>query len=90
MSDAEDQSDQQCYVERFPHKLPHGEGAQLRPCGHVACNAHTITYYGTGEGEDVREGEYCLVCFERALPGMCPDRVLRAAIQALDGSAHDI
>jgi len=73
-----------CYIEQFPHHLPHGEGTQTRPCGHVACNPQTITYYGSGEDEDIREGDYCMVCYERALPGMCPDRVLREAIQALD------
>jgi hypothetical protein len=89
MTEAKDQAEQQCYIEQFPHHLPHGEGAQMRPCGHVACNAHTITYYGTGADEDVREGDYCMVCYERALPGMCPDRVLREAIQALEAGAQD-
>ena len=82
MTKAQDHAEPQCYIEQFPHHLPHGEGTQMRPCGHQACNPHTITYYGTGEEDDIREGDYCMVCFERALPGMCPDRLLRAAIQA--------
>ncbi len=75
-----------CYIEQFPHALPHRDAAQLRPCGHWACDPHTITYYGRGvendEDADEREGEYCMVCYERVFPGMCPDKVLRAAIQA--------
>ena len=71
-----------CYIEQFPHQLPHRDEAKLRPCGHWACDPHTITYYGTGEENDIREGEYCMVCYEQALPGMCPDRVLRDALHA--------
>lgn len=71
-----------CYIEQFPHQLPHRDAAELRPCGHWACAPHTISYYGTGEDNDIREGDYCMVCYERALPGMCPDRVLRSAISA--------
>jgi hypothetical protein len=70
----------QCYIADFPHHLPHRDEAKPRPCGHWACDPHTITYYGTGEEEDAREGEYCMVCYERTFPGMCPDKVLRAAL----------
>jgi hypothetical protein len=73
---------QQCYIEQFPHVLPHRDAVSMRPCGHLACAPHTITYYGTGEEDDAREGDYCMVCYERTFPGMCPDRVLREAIQA--------
>jgi hypothetical protein len=79
-----------CYIEQYPHQLPHGEGLQLRPCGHEACNPHMITYYGTGEDEDIREGDYCMVCYERALPGMCPDRVLREAIRAQEPGIQEV
>lgn len=75
-------SDPNCYIDQFPHGLPHRNEAQLRPCGHHACDPHTITYYGTGEENDEREGDYCMVCFERTFPGRCPDRTLRAAIAA--------
>ena len=76
-------SSQPCYIGQFPHRLPHREETtQLRPCGHWACDPHTITYYGSGAENDIREGDYCMVCYERALPGMCPDTVLRAAVQA--------
>ncbi len=71
-----------CYIEQFPHQLIHRDAARLRPCGHYACDPHTITYYGTGEEGDAREGDYCMVCYERTFPGKCPDPVLRAAIQA--------
>ena len=73
---------QTCYIQQFPHALPHRDEPALRPCGHYACEPHTITYYGTGAANDQREGEYCMVCYERTFPGMCPDKVLRAAIQA--------
>ncbi|HEX5441129.1 MAG TPA: hypothetical protein VFW76_09600 [Ktedonobacterales bacterium] len=77
------ESDEQpCYIEQFPHQLPHRDTAKFRPCGHWACDPHTITYYGTGEETDIRAGDYCMVCYERALPGMCPDRVLREALRA--------
>ena len=72
---------QPCYIEQFPHALPHRDEASLRPCGHWACEPHTITYYGRGIDDDEREGEYCMVCYERTFPGMCPDRVLREAIR---------
>jgi hypothetical protein len=75
-----EQTPQPCYIERFPHQLPHRDAAALRPCGHWACDPHTITYYGRGIENDEREGEYCMVCYERAFPGMCPDRMLRDAI----------
>ena len=72
-----------CYIAEFPHQLPHRDAASERPCGHWACDPHTITYYGTGQPNDEREGDYCMVCYERTFPGMCPDRTLRAAVQAL-------
>jgi hypothetical protein len=53
----------------------------MRPCGHWACDPHTITYYGTGEEGDQREGDYCMVCYELTFPGMCPDKVLRNAVR---------
>ena len=90
MTEANKQAEHQCYIEQFPHHLRHGEGNEIRPCGHLACNAHTITYYGTGEEGYVREGDYCMVCYERALPGMCPDRVLRAAIQAQESGGQEV
>lgn len=71
-----------CYIDQFPHSLPHRAEALPLPCGHSACAPHTITYYGSGEPGDAREGDYCLVCFARAFPGRCPDRVLRAALAA--------
>jgi hypothetical protein len=74
---------QPCSIERFPHALPHRDEARLRPCGHWACEPHTITYYGRGIEDDEREGEYCMVCYERTFPGMCPDKVLRAAIHQI-------
>ena len=74
----------ECYIDLFPHALPHRDDAQLRPCGHWACDPHTITYYGTGEENDAREGDYCMVCYERQFPDRCPDKVLRAAIHAGD------
>ena len=68
-----------CFINQFPHSLPHRAEAQPRPCGHRACDPHTITYYGTGAPDDAREGDYCMVCYERTFPGRCPDRVLRQA-----------
>jgi hypothetical protein len=79
---ATSESDPDCYVDQYPHGLPHRNTSQLRPCGHHACDPHTITYYGTGEANDAREGDYCMVCYERTFPGKCPDRVLRAALAA--------
>lgn len=75
-------SNPECYIDQFPHSLPHRAAAQLLPCGHRACAPHTLTYYGTGGPNDAREGDYCMVCFERAFPGRCPDRTLRAALAA--------
>ncbi len=75
---------QPCYIGQFPFRLPHrAETTQLRPCGHWACNPHTITYYGSGLPDDIREGDYCMICYELALPGMCPDTVLRAAVRSV-------
>ncbi len=68
-----------CYIELFPHSLPHRDEAQLRPCGHYACDPHTITYYGTGDDEEL-EGDYCMVCYAKKFPQNCPDRLLRQAI----------
>jgi hypothetical protein len=73
-------SNPDCYIDGFAHSLPHRAEAQVRPCGHRACDPHTITYYGTGAPDDQREGDYCMVCFELTFPGKCPDRVLRAAV----------
>lgn len=78
-----------CYIEHFPHQLIHRDVARMRPCGHYACDPHTITYYGTGEEGDKREGDYCMVCYERTFPGKCPDPVLRAAIQASQAETGD-
>ena len=69
-----------CYIDHFAHKLPHRDEAKLRPCGHLACDPHTITYFGRGVEGDAREGDYCMVCYERAFPGLCPDPVLRQAV----------
>jgi hypothetical protein len=81
-----EQSAHPCYIEGFPHALPHRAEAKLRPCGHWACDPHTITYYGRfdddedGGAPDERIGDYCMVWYERTFPGMCPDKALRAAI----------
>lgn len=83
-------SQHECYIDEFPHALPHRAEAQLRPCGHWACDPHTITYYGTGEENDAREGDYCMVCYERQFPGRCPDRVLREAIRAREQGAGSV
>jgi hypothetical protein len=72
-----------CYIDQFPHGLPHRNEPQMRPCGHAACDPHTITYYGTGAPNDAREGDYCMVCYARTFPGRCPDRVLRQALAQL-------
>jgi hypothetical protein len=69
-----------CYIDHFAHKLPHRDAAMPRPCGHLACDPHTITYFGRGVEGDAREGDYCMVCYERAFPGLCPDPVLRQAV----------
>lgn len=76
------ESNPECYIDQFPHSLPHRNQAQMRPCGHAACDPHTITYYGTGAPNDAREGDYCMVCYARAFPGRCPDRALRQALAA--------
>ncbi len=70
-----------CYLESFPHVLPHRDGAKLRPCGHWACDPHTITYYGTGEEDTGDEGDYCLACYARKFPALCPDPLLRRALE---------
>jgi hypothetical protein len=72
--------DPDCFVDQFPHSLPHRASAQLRPCGHLACDPHTITYFGTGAEDDARVGDYCLVCYERTFPGRCPDPLVRHAL----------
>ena len=71
--------EQICYIEQFPHSLPHRESAVLCPCGHYACASHTITYYGTGDDDEL-VGDYCLVCYARTFPQNCPDRLIRQAI----------
>jgi hypothetical protein len=68
-----------CILEGYPHSLPHRGTAQLRPCGHWACDPHTITFYGYDE-ETGEEGDYCMVCYARKFPHLCPDRLLRAAL----------
>ncbi|MEO8954182.1 MAG: CopG family antitoxin [Ktedonobacteraceae bacterium] len=74
-----------CYIENFPHRLPHQEEAQLRPCGHYACNPHTITYFGRGDDDELI-GDYCLVCYARTFPQNCPNNLIRQAI--LQESEH--
>jgi hypothetical protein len=70
-----------CFIDQFPHSLPHRDQAELRPCGHYACPPHTITYYGTGDDDEL-VGDYCLVCYARKFPQHCPDRLLlQAALQ---------
>ncbi len=64
-----------CYIEQFPHGLPHRDEVELRPCGHYACSPHTITYYGTGEDDEL-VGDYCLACYARIFPQHCPDKLL--------------
>jgi hypothetical protein len=83
--DTNEQSPRTCYIDQFPHALPHRDEPALRPCGHWACEPHTITYYGRGIENDEREGEYCMVCYELTFPGMCPDRVLRQAVRTQQG-----
>ena len=68
-----------CYIEQFPHRLPHAEVAELRPCGHYACPPHTITYYGTGDDDELVE-DYCMVCYARKFPQHCPDRLILEAV----------
>jgi hypothetical protein len=69
----------ECYIEQFPHRLPHRDLAELRPCGHYACPSHTITYYGTGDDDELT-GDYCMVCYARRFPQHCPDPLLRSAV----------
>jgi len=68
-----------CYIESFPHRLPHRDTAKLRPCGHWACDPHTITYYGAEEEDGGSEGEYCMVCYAEKF-GLYPDPLLRQAL----------
>ncbi len=68
-----------CYIEQFPHSLPHQVEAILQPCGHYACAPHTITYFGTGDDEEL-VGDYCLVCYTKTFPKNGPDRLLRQAL----------
>ena len=68
-----------CYIEQFPHRLPHDREAVLLPCGHYACPPHTITYYGTGDDEEL-VGDYCMVCYARKFPQHCPDRLILEAV----------
>lgn len=70
----------ECYIEKFPHTKPHEGKATLLSCGHWACVGHTITYFGTGENDEAPEGSYCLVCYNRILPGLCSDKVLLEAL----------
>lgn len=72
-------SERVCYIEQFPHTLPHQEQPELRPCGHYACAPHTITYYGTGDDDEL-VGDYCMVCYTRQFPRYSPDRLLRQAL----------
>jgi len=73
-----------CYLESFPHALPHRDEAKLRPCGHWACDPHTISYYGVDEADE-DAGDYCMVCYSRKFPNLCPDPLLR---RALEQAAH--
>ncbi len=77
-------SKHECYIEQFPHRLPHQDEAVLRPCGHYACPPHTITYFGTGEDDEDEEmvGDYCMICYARKFPRNCPDPLIRQAILA--------
>lgn len=72
-----EQQQDNCYIEQFPHKLPHRNAAQMRRCGHAACDPHTISYYGTGDDPE-REGDYCLLCFGEQF-AIWPDKLLLAA-----------
>jgi hypothetical protein len=72
-------TEQTCYIEQFPHILQHQDEPQLRPCGHFACAPHTITYFGTGDDEEL-VGDYCMVCYALTFPRHCPDRLLRQAL----------
>jgi hypothetical protein len=68
-----------CYIEQFPHSLPHRDEASLQPCGHYACPPHTITYFGTGDDDEL-VGDYCMVCYTKTFPKNGPDRLLRQAL----------
>jgi hypothetical protein len=72
-------SEYTCYIEQYPHRLPHNDEAELRPCGHYACPPHTITYYGTGDDDEL-VGDYCMVCYARKFPDHCPDRLILEAV----------
>jgi hypothetical protein len=74
-----------CYIDQFTHDLPHRGTAATRKCGHQACDPHTITYYGTGDDPEA-EGDYCMVCYGRAL-GIWPDKTLQRAAEAADSGA---
>ena len=69
---------QECYIDQFAHDLPHRVGVQIRKCGHQACDPHTITYYGSGDDPEA-EGDYCMVCYGRAL-NIWPDKTLQRAV----------
>ena len=68
-----------CYIEQFPHHLPHRNPGQLRRCGHTACDPHTITYYGTGD-DAAAEGDYCMVCYGQIFD-IWPDKTMQAAMK---------
>jgi hypothetical protein len=70
----------ECYIDHFNHALPHRVGVQTRKCGHQACDPHTITYFGTGDDAEA-EGDYCMVCYGRALD-IWPDKTLQRAVAA--------
>lgn len=70
--------DSACYIDSFPHNLPHRSDPQVRRCGHAACDPHTITYYGTGDDPDA-EGDYCMVCYGQTF-GIWPDKTMQAAL----------
>src|ERR1700694_2288397 len=72
-------SEYACYIEQYPHRLPHNDEAELCPCGHYACPPHTITYYGTGNDDELL-GDYCMVCYARTFPHHCPDRLILARL----------
>ena len=74
-----------CYIEQYPHRLPHNDRAELRPCGHYACPPHTITYYGTGNDDEL-VGDYCMVCYARKFPQHCPDRLILQAVLREEGT----
>ncbi len=67
-----------CHIDQFAHALPHRVGVQTRKCGHQACDPHTLTYFGSGDDPEA-EGDYCMVCFGRALD-IWPDKTLRRSV----------